>query len=102
MHISPDKGIILHAMLSLWSCKGPCRLEDKSLTDARAAKHADTSTTIPPKTKATDGLQGWFTFYVHSKPGAHDFQEGSIFAGRTIEHRIKARYLSQCPITPLL
>ena len=37
-------------------------------------------------------LQGWFTFYVHSKPGAPDFPEGSIFSGRTIEERVQASY----------
>ena len=33
--------------------------------------------------------QGWFTFYVHSKPDAPEFPEGSIFAGRTIHDRIE-------------
>ena len=39
--------------------------------------------------------QGWFTFYVHSKPDAPDFPEGSIFAGRTIRNRIEVRLLAQ-------
>ena len=39
--------------------------------------------------------QGWFTFYVHSKPDAPDFPEGSIFAGRTIHHRIEVGLLAQ-------
>ena len=41
--------------------------------------------------------QGWFTFYVHSKPDAPDFPEGSIFAGRTIHDRIEVGLLAQMP-----
>ena len=39
--------------------------------------------------------QGWFTFYVHSKPDAPDFPEGSIFAGRTIHDRIEVGLLAK-------
>ena len=44
--------------------------------------------------------QGWFTFYVHSKPDAPDFPEGSIFAGRTVRDRIEVGLLAQTP-TPV-
>ena len=41
--------------------------------------------------------QGWFTFYVHSKPDAPEFPEGSIFAGRTIHDRIEVGLLEEIP-----
>ena len=44
--------------------------------------------------------QGWFTIYVHSKPDAPDFPEGSIFAGHTIRDRIEVGFLAQMP-TPV-
>ena len=52
--------------------------------------------------------QGFFTFYVHSKPDAPPFKEGSIFYQREVKDRVQVRcitatirpYTHRCIPTP--
>ena len=37
--------------------------------------------------------QGFFTFYVHSKPDAPAFKEGSIFYQREVKDRVQVRFI---------
>ena len=38
--------------------------------------------------------QGYFTIYVHSKPDAPEFKEGSIFYQREVKDRVEVRYIT--------
>ena len=38
--------------------------------------------------------QGFFTFYVHSKPDAPAFKEGSIFYQREVKDRVQVRRIT--------